>query len=381
MGQRQGEGSVYQRHTKDCPQQRGTKTCACPWVAALDFGSGANRLRKTRYAATKRDAYRKLDELKLTRSAGVIPSNATLTQWLDYWLATLATSDLKPSTITYYKTYVAQWLKPTIGSVRLSKLGPEHVRMLHQAMAKKSPTTIRNAHAVLRRALRLALVERRVSVNWAKEVGGPAAADNPHPILTLAEAGNVFVKATRDARELARAHVAILCGLRQGEALALRWEDVRADEIRVDWSAARVDGKRIRQRPKTERSRRRVPLAPAAHLSLEAWRTESGGTGYVFHGHDGPESIEDASRDHKAWKALLTDAKVPQIPLHGARGTCATLLMSQGFAERVIADYLGQADVRVLMEHYLHSNDEERRAGALALGAAFEVKDEPQRDA
>ena len=374
MSRGKGEGSIYQLHADDCPKKSGAKTCTCVWIAALDFGviNGVRR-RPTRRASTKRDAYRRLEELKLTKAAGIVPTNATLGQWVDYWLTTLR--GLKPSTVTYYKLYAERWLKPTIGHVRLSKLGPEHVRALQNAMeqAGKSPTTIRNAHATLRRALKLALLERRVSVNWAKEVGGPSAADKPHPILSLEDAGNVFVVASRSARELARVHVAILCGLRQGEALALRWEDVGRDSLRVEWSAARVGGKRVRQRPKTERSRRTVPLAPAAQNSLQAWRQESGGKGYVFPGFDGPESIEDASRDFRAWKALLQDAQVPPVPVHGARGTCATLLRSRGASERMIADYLGQADVRVLMEHYMHSDDAERRAGALELGAAFET--------
>lgn len=376
MTRGQGEGSIYQVHADDCRLLTGAKTCTCPWLAALDFGMvNGRRKRITRRAATKREAVRRLEELKLTRAAGVVPSNASLSQWCDYWLGTV--TKLKPSTVTYYTLYVERWIKPTIGHVRLSKVGPEHVRALQQAMesAHKSPTTIRNAHATLRRALKLALLERRVSVNWAKEVGGPAAADKPHPILSLEDAGNLFLVASRDPRELARAHIAILCGLRQGEALALRWEDVRADSLRVEWSAARVDGKRVRQRPKTERSRRTVPLAPAAQQSLLAWREASGGTGYVFPGFDGPESIEDASRDFRAWKALLRDAHVPAIPVHGARGTCATLLRSRGASERMIADYLGQADVRVLMEHYMHSDDAERRAGALELGSVFAIEE------
>lgn len=66
---------------------------------------------------------------------------------------------------------------------------------------------------------------------------------------------------------------------------------------------------------------------------------------------------------------------MPIIPVHGARGTCATLLRSRGASERMIADYLGQADVRVLMEHYLHSDDAERRAGALELGSVFAIEE------
>lgn len=66
--------------------------------------------------------------------------------------------------------------------------------------AGRSDTTIRNAHATLRLALTLALVERRITVNWAKEVHGPAPERKPHPILTVADAGNVFVVASRSAR-------------------------------------------------------------------------------------------------------------------------------------------------------------------------------------
>ena len=354
------------------------KRCSCPWVATIDHGwVNGSRLRPSRRAHTKAAALAALDDLRLAKTRGIVPTSATLDEWLTYWLAhVVGPSDLKPSTKTAYTSACDQWLRPLVGKVRLDKLGPEHVRGLHQAMrrAGKSPTTIRNAHAALRRALGAALSDRRVSINWAREVPAPNAADRPHPVLSVEDAGNVFVVASRNPRELARVHVAVLCGLRQGEALALRWEDVGEASLRVEWSAARVDGVRVRQRPKTARSRRTVPLPPAARESLAAWRRASGGRGFVFHGHPGPDSIEGSERDYRAWRKILDAADVPAVPLHGARGTCATILLRQGVPERVIADILGQSDVRVLMEHYLHSTDADRREALESLGEVFELE-------
>lgn len=381
----QGEGSVFQRHAVDCRKKRGAKTCECPWFASVDFGFiGGKRVRRTRAATrndgkrpVKADATRTLEAMRLEKNAGVISSAASLETWLTYWLEHIVDpSGLKPATKTYYRSYVEQWLVPMMGKVRLDRLGPEHVRGLHAAMrtAGKSPTTIRNAHATLRKALGAALAERRVQYNWAREVTAPDAADNPHDQLTIDQAGNVFVVASRDPRELARVHVALLCGLRQGEALGLRWSDVGDDTLRVERSAQRVNGTLVTQSPKTKRSVRTVPMPPAARMSMAAWREVSGGTGYVFHGYDGPHSIEDAARDHRAWKAILRDADVPEVPLHGARGTCATLLGSLGYPPRLIADVLGQADVRITETHYSRSDEWQRAAAVEDVGGLFELE-------
>lgn len=370
-----GEGTVFQRHARDCRRKTGSSTCICPWYAQVDHGwIGGKRVRPARAATrddgqrpTKQDAIRTRDAMLLEMRAGVVTSASTMDQWLTYWLDNIiAHANLKPSTRTYYTQYTEQWLKPVLGKVRLDKLGPEHVRGLHEAMRKagKSPTTIRNAHAALRKALGAALTERRVAYNWAREVSAPSASGEHHDQLSALEAGKVFVAAATDARTLARVHVAILCGLRQGEALALRWEDVdlKAGVIAVRWSAARVDGSMVRQRPKTRRSIRDVPIAEAARQSLQQWHAESGGQGYVFHGFAGPEVIEGAERDYRAWQAILSAARVSKVPLHGARGTCASILEGLGYPPRLIADILGQADVRITEEHYTRSDPEQRAA-------------------
>ena len=68
----------------------------------------------------------------------------------------------------------------------------------------------------------------------------------------------------------------------------------------------------------------------------------------------------------------LEMAGVEHVPLHGARGTLATIMMARGVPDRVIADMLGH-DVLVDQKHYQHSDDEQRREGAKAAGEAIEV--------
>lgn len=396
MGRRdRGSGAVYQRCVETCPPAvptlnpdtgkttlvRPPHRCQGPWIACLDLGWVAGRRKRiTRTGATKREARSLLDQMQTQAGGGIVPDTVTVAEWMTYWLEHVAPrgrsgAGLKPSTMAYYRRYTANWIIPMLGKIRLQRLTPRDVREMQAAMTKagRSATTVAHAHAVLQVALRAAQADQIIDRNAASIEGGPAMASNPHKTLTESQARAVIEHATGDPRMLARVHVAVLGGLRQGEALALRWDDVHEAEgwLYVQWSAATVAKRRVLQRPKSAASTRRIPLAPASARSLSDWRRESGGAGYVFPGEGGPEAIERPDRDYRAWKAATAAVQVTDVPLHGARGTCATLLRGLGFSERMIADYLGQADVRVTMEHYLSSSADERLAGALALGSSI----------
>jgi integrase len=110
---------------------------------------------------------------------------------------------------------------------------------------------------------------------------------------------------------------------------------------------------------KTAASERVIPLPPAAALVLAAWaKAADPAQEYVFPGRTQP--IEDARHDWAVWKAALEQAGVPHVPLHGARGSAASILRAMGVPERWIADVLGHATVHVTQEHYLHSDDAQR---------------------
>lgn len=361
----QGEGSVYQRKSDGL------------WIAAVSLSGGG---RKTVSARTQGEAIEKRDAIKRSIAQGVLPDSATLGQWLDHWLDVIAPGRLKPTTIDRHRSYVDTWIKPTIGAVKLQDLQVDHVRLMIRKMGQHiskrtgrplSPRTIIKARAVLQAALSQAEDDGRVLRNVA------AKADPPKPRaevvlrkLSTAEARKV-IDCTTDIRERARLAVALMAGLRQGEALALRWDRVRIAEdgrsgvLDIVASASRVRGQgMVADTPKTLRSVRLVPLSAAAVQMLLAWRIESGGKGYVFPGLRGPEVIEDSRRDYEMWRRALVRAGVPHVRLHDARGT-AESHMASVVPPWVAAEIMGHSE-DVARRYYTRSSEDQR---ALAAGA------------
>lgn len=365
---RPGEGSVYQRASDG------------RWVATLELERpGGGRRRRTVTASTHKEVMAKLRTLKREAEHGVLPDKTTVEQWLNHWLDNIAAHKLKASTLDGYRRYIDRELIPVLGKVQLARLTGDHVRSLHQTMRNRgaSTTTTRQAHSILQASLSRAVKDQRVMRNVALLADTPPADTNPHPILTADQSRRVLTGAA-DERELCRLVCALILGLRQGEALGLTWDDVllsgEIGTLTIRQTVARIRGQGlVVGTPKTKSSRRQVPLIPHATAAFAAWREVSGGHGFVFHGHAGPDAPESPERDHRAWKAALARAGVPPIPLHGARGSAATLLQQLGVPERVIADIVGHKHVRVLQEHYLRSDEAQRRAALESLGAALQL--------
>ena len=354
----QGEGSIFQRKSDG------------RWVAAVSLPGGGRRVV---YAKTEREAIAKRDRIRASLAVGVLPDSATLAQWLDHWLDVIAPDKLKPTTIDRYRGCVETWIKPTIGHVKLQEVQVDHVRAMMRRMKQAtsertghplSPRTIIKARAVLQAALTQAERDGRVLRNVARYADPPKLAADPElPKLTTARARQV-IDATTDTRDRARLAVALMAGLRQGEALALTWDRVGLDVVEVRQSASRVRGQgMVVGTQKTLRSVRDVALYPAAASMLQAWREESGGQGYVFPGHRGSDVVEDARRDYDVWRAALVRAGVPHVRLHDARGT-AESHMATVVPPWVAAEMMGH-DEAVARRYYNRASAEQR---ALAAG-------------
>lgn len=384
MTRRRGrnEGSVFQRHTPDCPPpdatgERPKHHCKGRWVGTVDLGViNGKRRRKTVYGRTRKEAAMKVQEGLSAKSSGsLVVGQVTVETWLTYWLDVIcAERGLKPNTMKSHRSKVDRYLIPHLGHLRLDKLQPEHIRAMYVAMRKEglAESTLSQTHAILSRALKVAVRERKAVYNAAAAMDRPQAEKNKRQGLTLDDAKKVL----RAAGDDPRFYLALYLGMRQGECLALRWSDIDFDAglIRIERSLTVLPGGAFEfVTPKTETSKQPLPLLTVVGSRLrvkQAAHLATGGAAddLVFARPDGRPVHPRA--DYQAWRDLLESAGVTPIPLHAARNTTATLLRSLGFSYEDIKAVMRHKTVE-MSEHYSIEDMDRIRRTLVALEGAL----------
>lgn len=189
----------------------------------------------------------------------IIPQRQTVGYFLDRWLEDSVSVTVRPRTYARYAELVRLHISPTLGNIALSKLIPQHVQSLYteKLRAGLSRRTVEHIHAVLRRALGQAF-------NWGLVARNLATmADAPHPRKT--EIRSYSIEEARKLLQVIRGHrkeaLYVLClsvGLRQGEALGLRWEvvDLESRVLHVRVALQRFDGQFNLVEPRTSMTTR-----------------------------------------------------------------------------------------------------------------------------
>lgn len=348
-----GEGSVYQRASDG------------RWVGVVDLGwVGGKRVRRTVTATTLAELRPKYRRLKQQVEAGILGEDATVAEWMEHWLTHVVAIRNRPSTAYTYRNYAEGWIVPHLGKRKLTGLKPDHVRTFLATMEERglSDASRRQVFAILRRALVVAQRDGRIATNPATMVDPPPIGRGSHGKLTLAEARQVLA-AVADQDDCARWTCALLAGLRQGEALGLRWEDIdfEAGTIRVMRAAQRVRGRGVMVVPtKSDASKRVIPMvAPVAYALERAPRRGE----YVF----GADQPIDPRRDWGRWREVLELAGVQARPLHAARATTASLLTEARVPPKIISEILGHSQIMITEKHYIHGDSAMHRDAMDAL--------------
>lgn len=368
MGKRRGRGEGGIRKRADGR-----------WEASFSLPDGKRRFFYTR---TQQEAAVKLRQARNALDTGMPLPTERLTvavfahQWLD-----ATRPSIRPRTWQRYEEYLRIHVVPGLGKIPVARLGPADLERLYAAklQAGLSPTTIAHLHTVIHTALAKALSWGLVGRNVAELATPPRVSRREMKTLDAAQA-RVFLQAAASDRFEALYVLALSTGMRQGELLGLRWQDVDLDAgtLSVTATLQRGRGGYALTEPKTPRSRRRVFLAAPAVAALRrhkvrqleerlrlgpAWQEN----GLVFTSEAGrPVNATNICR--REFYPLLQRCSLPKIRFHDLRHTAATLLLERGMHQKIVADMLGHSDTGTTLNLYSHTTPAMHQAAAAVMG-------------
>lgn len=334
------------------------------------------RARKFAYGKTWAECDAKRRDLLAKVDSGIpVPTrSAKLADWLPYWLDNIIKPNRKRTTYAKYETHVRRYLVPQLGRKTLEKLNAREVReALTQITKATTPATAKESHRVLRSALSAACREELITRNVVQLVTAPKVDAFEGELWTLEETLAFILVARRDPL-YAAFMLAVGLGLRRGELVGLRWQDIDLDTrtLQVRKQRQRVGGENYEDDTKNRR-KRTLPL-PALCVPPLRWqrmrqaamreRAEKAGASWVEHGlvfttRTG-RPIE-GSNVLRSFHRLTDTAGVRRIRVHDARHGAATLLAAGNVHPRVAMEILGHSKIAVTMEVYTHVPDALKR--------------------
>lgn len=319
------------------------------------------------YRKTKPEARQALREALTDRDAGVIPpAKITVGSLLDEWLEEIR-EDISLRTWLSRESIVRVHIKPPIGSVKLSQLSHTEINKLYKSKLNEglAPSTVKLIHVILKQAMREAVRLRYIRTNPLDSVRTPKLAAREYKILTTEQVHQLFA-AIRNTRYEPTIILGAACGLRVGEALAIRHEDVNLEAGTI--SVKRTLWRGNTYNPKTDKSRRKLKLPRVAIDVLSRHSSKDGG-GWLLESASGkPVS---ASNFHLAWKRILRQSGLPDTKFHTLRHGAASLMVANNVPITAVSRFLGHSNSNTTLRVYAHMIDGMEDVAAAAMDAAL----------
>jgi integrase len=423
-----GQGTVYQR--KDGR-----------WEAkAFVLTTEGTERRVSKYGKTAEEASAELAKALADHHRGVPVSSASqyAGEYLIYWRDHIAADKVRPSTLATYDTYIRRYMLPYLDRRKLARLKTADLRSWLRELkgtcqccaqgtdakrpAKKqrccakgrccgrylSDASVYHVLRIMRAALQDAVAEDLLARNVARNVRVPAGRRKSRALSE--QEARQFLRAAASDPLYALYAVALAVGLRRGEALGLRWEDLElvcgrcggslldllhdavcegaaetddpnSGVLHVRQTLQRVKGALIFQPPKTQNSERSVPL-PAVCVAVLAdhwrrqreWARRAGAdwraTGLVFTTRTGGPI--DPRNLVRSFVALCDRAGIRRVRFHDLRHSCATLLFTQGVEIGTVKEILGHSSTSITANIYVEVIKKLRQDAVDGMNDLFE---------
>lgn len=202
------------------------------WEVKYTVYTAEGPKRRALYGKTRAEVAEKLTKALSDRSSGLanfVAGSITVGEYLKRWLNDSVRGSVRASTHTSYERLLRRYVVPALGGVKLKTLTAAHVQGMYRSMQDSglSPRTVRYAHAVLRRALKQAMRWRMIPRSPCDAADPPKASRDEMRPLDHDQARRLLNTARSDGDRLEALWVlAIHTGMRPGELLGLKWEDV-----------------------------------------------------------------------------------------------------------------------------------------------------------
>ncbi|MEE9566137.1 MAG: site-specific integrase [Desulfobacteria bacterium] len=355
------------------------------WVIDFYDQEGIRRWHTMPKGSTRNEANEKCGEVEKQIRHGTytpIKDMPPFPKVADSWLASRE-PNLRHSTFRNYKGHAENYLKPYFKNLKINQVNFDAIETFKtkalkgelpaekERYRKVNPPTLRKILTTLGGILKYAVRRRYIEYNPVREIEKPKAktlhdANDEIAVLKPKEI-RVLLDKAGSQKDRALFMAAALTGMREGELLGLKWDD-------IDWFNCQIHVRRTYNNgrfydPKTKYSRRKVDLAPELVRELKKWKLACprGELNLVFPTEKGtPESQSNMLR--RRFHPALRRAGLPKMRFHDLRHTYASLLIAQGENPKYIQTQLGHSSIQITMDVYGHLMDTVNREAASKLG-------------
>ena len=310
----------------------------------------------------------------------------TVTSWLRTWYELYAKPNVRTATANRYQLIIEHYTVPRIGNIKLKKLTTRHLQKLYKELLEGgrihigknqdkglSTTTVHSVHLMLHCALDRAVKEQLIPRNPCEDCIVPKPRKLDMKILTP-EHMKAYLEAAERRGLLPMFYLELVSGLRKGELVALRWNDVDIQQRTISVSKQYVrnpNGSLELTWPKTENSVRLVSIPQTAVELLiqehakhpdSPYLFPSPLTGEMYH----PDSVVNLH------KKILKDAGLEHLRFHDLRHTFATTALQNGVDVKTVSSMLGHFDAGFTLRTYTHATRQKQDEAAQTMGNFIE---------
>ena len=309
----------------------------------------------------------------------------TVGQWMDVWYEYYAKIKVRPSSHKTYEGYIKNHIKPSIGSIPLTKLTTLDLQRLYQKLLTEgrvdrlesqnqpkglSPKTVRNINQVISSAMQLAIQQHLISHDPTDGCALPKTEHREMQTLSTDQLA-AFLLEAKHSGVFEMYYIELATGLRRGELLGLKWEDIdfANQTLRVRRQVGRINGE-VREAPlKTKNAYRTISLGTDAIGVLKQQREKQPSSSYVFPSPTGGPIAPDSVL-HMLHR-VLDRAGLPEIRFHDLRHTFATLALQNGVDVKTVSGMLGHFSAGFTLDTYAHVTTAAQRQAAETMGAVL----------